>query len=109
MKVNPTSSIARIQQGADITDGPVLTKGERRFVAEQVWAAYILDTDGWRLQHIDVTGRIIKKDGTLGVAQMTCSWHRYAVELPEWVVELSRALAPQGDTLFPGSEFEVKA
>lgn len=107
MKITPNGSVARAQQGADIADGPVLTKGERRFVAEHVWATYIFNTDGWRLQHIDVTGRIIKKDGTLGVAQMTRSWHRCSAELPKWVAELSRALAPQGDTLFPSSEFEV--
>lgn len=109
MKITPTGSVSRVQHGANITDGPILAKGERRFLAERVWATYILGADGWKLQHIDISGSVIKKDGTPGQLDTTKTWYPgHGERPPVWVAALIATLAPQGALRFNTAEYDIQ-
>ena len=106
MKVTPRHSTIRAERSADITDGPILGKGTRTFRAQRIVIAYLWNGTRWTMQHTDIYGPVIKKDGTPGLVDARRTYWPTG-SLPEWTGAIIEALRPVGPPLTDAVEFEV--
>lgn len=106
MKITPRRSTIRAERGADITDGPTLGKGTRTFQAQRIHITYLWNDNRWTMQHTDIYGPVIKKDGTPGLIEARRTYWPSG-QIPEWVVELTQELRPTGAPLIYSNGFEI--
>lgn len=89
---------------AVIAEGPIL-RGSRRFRVRRVHVAYLWSAKEhrWGVQHIDLSGPVVKKDGTDGLVDgRKTLWSMSTGDSYDEFRRIARNLAPLGDPQLPG-------
>lgn len=88
----------------EVSDGPILGE-RRRFRVERVHVTYLWSAKEhrWNVQHIELSGPVVKKDGTNGLTTGTKRvWLADAGEPYTEFRRIAANLAPTGDPALPG-------